>query len=71
MINGIIFFEGGGYQIVGEIGSFRKILNTMTSLTKEIESVEKQRNLADYTIEEMEELIKAKKANQDKEVLEP
>lgn len=69
MISGIIFFEEGGYQMIGDIGSFAKILATMNGVSSEMIAAEKNRLFDSVSVEELEKAIDAKK--QKKETLEP
>lgn len=58
MIKGVIFFEQGGIQAIGELNSLAGIIDTMKKVLPDFEKQEKQRVFNSMTKEEIAELLK-------------
>lgn len=71
MIKGIIFFEQGEVQVVGEINSFQGIINTMQKVLPELIKAEKERVVNDLDEEQLEKLLAEKRAKKEQKDLEP
>lgn len=62
MIKGIIIFEQGGLQVLGELNSLSGIINTMKQVLPEFEKQERDRIFATMSTEEIAALIKEREA---------
>lgn len=58
MIKGIIFFEHGGIQLIGELNSLQGIINTIKQILPDLEKQERDRIFSTMTTEQIAELIK-------------
>ncbi len=62
MIKGIIFFEDGTLQLVGELRSLSSIIQTMKEAIPSLEKQEAQRVLNSLTDEQIAEFVKQREA---------
>lgn len=57
MIKGIIFFEQGGVQVIGEVSSFAGILATIDSVVPQMQEQEKARVVSRLSDEELKQIL--------------
>ena len=62
MISGIIFFESGGIQQIGDLNSVAGIINTIKQVLPELEAKEASRVLDQISDDELEKLLEARKS---------
>lgn len=60
MIKGIIIFESGGMQQIGELSSVQGIINTMKQILPELEAAEAKRVLDNISDDELKRIIAAR-----------
>lgn len=61
MLKGIIIFEQGGIQLVGELNSLQGIINTIKEVLPQLEAQEAQRVMQSIPDDELERLLEARK----------
>jgi hypothetical protein len=66
MLKGIIFFEQGGLQLIGELNSLAGIISTMKQILPDLEKQERNRVFSTMTVEEIAALIKEKESGAEK-----
>ena len=62
MLKGIIFFEQGGLQLIGELNSLAGIITTIKQILPELEKQERDRIFSTMSVEEIAALIKEKES---------
>lgn len=62
MISGIIFFESGGIQQIGDLNSVAGIINTIKQVLPELEAKEASRVLDQISDDELEKLLEVRKS---------
>lgn len=62
MLKGIILFEQGGLQLIGELNSLAGIISTIKQVLPELEKQERDRIFSTMSVEEISALIKEKEA---------
>lgn len=66
MFKGIIIFESGGVQQIGEITTLQGIINTIKQILPELEKQERDRVFSTLSTEELAQLIKEREAADNK-----
>jgi len=61
MLKGIIIFEQGGIQLVGELNSLQGIINTIKEVLPQLEKQEADRVMNAIPDDELERLLEARK----------
>ncbi len=61
MIKGILFFEQGGLQVIGELNSLAGVLATIKQVLPELEQKEKDHVLEAVSDAELEQLLVARR----------
>ena len=61
MLKGIIMFEQGGIQLIGELNSLQGIINTMKEVLPQLEKQEAQRVLKEVSDTELERLLEERR----------
>lgn len=69
MIKGILIFEQGGMQVIGELHSLQGIINTIEQLLPDLKKQERDRIFSTMSTEEIAALIKEKEGKTER--LEP
>jgi hypothetical protein len=62
MVRGIIIFESGGVQQIGDISSLQGIINTIKQILPELEAKESSRVLDTISDEDLKRIIAAREA---------
>jgi hypothetical protein len=62
MVRGIIIFEQGGVQQIGDISSLQGIINTIKQILPELEAKESSRVLDTISDEDLKRIIAAREA---------
>ncbi len=62
MINGIIFFETGGIQQIGDLSTISHIIETIKKILPELEKKERDRIFDTLSTEEIAQIIKDREA---------
>lgn len=65
MISGIIIFEQGGVQQIGDISSFAGIIGTLKQILPELESKEAKRVLDAISDDDLEQLLAERRQNRE------
>lgn len=66
MIRGLFISYDGDAQIIGEITSYKPIIITMAQLLPQLENEERNSVFKDLPTEQLEELLKQRKAEEKK-----
>lgn len=61
MIKGIIFFEQGGLQVIGELNSLAGVIATLKDVLPQLEQQEAQRVIQQLSDAELEKIVAARK----------
>lgn len=61
MVKGILLFEQGGAQVIGEISSFSAILATIESIVPQMQEQEKARLLNQLSDEDLRKILEERK----------
>ena len=66
MVSGLLFFEQGGLQVIGEITSLANVITTIKQVLPELEKQEKERVLNAIPDDELERLLEARRNRAEK-----
>lgn len=66
MVSGLLFFEQGGLQVIGEITSLANVITTIKQVLPELEKQEKERVLNAIPDDELERLLEARRNKAEK-----
>ena len=66
MPSGLLFFEQGGLQVIGEITSLANVITTIKQVLPELEKQEKERVLNAIPDDELERLLEARRNKAEK-----
>jgi hypothetical protein len=66
MVKGVLLFEQGGAQIIGEIATFSEILATIETIVPQMQEQEKSRLLSRLSNEELKRILEERIAEERK-----